>query len=214
MTILARCARVEPAIAFMPSAAVSACTSNCLSCCTTFTPLFSASVSEPFAPFSVTASAPIVAVTPCGRSTGIFATRDIVKPYLTLLDDEQHFAAGAGRARLLVGHDALRGGDHRNAQTAQHLGKFILAAIDAQARPADALDAIDDGPAVVILQFNGQGALGAAVVDTEVRDVALGLQHLENGHLQLRGAHAHGRLARGLRIANAGQEIGNWISHA
>jgi hypothetical protein len=30
------------------------------------------------APFSVTASAPIVALTPCGRSTGFFATRDMM----------------------------------------------------------------------------------------------------------------------------------------
>ena len=53
---------------------------SCLSCCTTLMPPFRGNVSEPFAPFSVMASAPIVAVTPCGKSTGIFATRDIFKP--------------------------------------------------------------------------------------------------------------------------------------
>src|SRR6202020_227868 len=99
-------------------------------------------------------------------------------------------------------------------QTAQHLGQFVLAAINSEARTADALDAVDDGTAVVILEFDGQRALRAGAVDTEVRDIAFGLQDLENGHLQLRGAHAHGRLAGGLRIANAGQEICNWISHA
>src|SRR6266481_2922126 len=146
-------------MAFMPSAVSSACTSRCLSCCTTLTPLLIANVNEPLAPFSVMASAPIVAVTPCGRSTGIFATRDINKTLvvrLELLDDEQHFAAGAGCARLFVGHDALGRRDHGDAQAAEYLGQLILAAINSQARTADALDAIDDGTAIVILQFDRQ----------------------------------------------------------
>src|SRR5450755_4355967 len=101
--MFARCARVAPAMAFNPSAVESASTARCLSLSWTLMPLLIARVSEPFEPFTVTASAPIVALTPCGRSTGFFATRDIMKT-LYLLNDEQHFAAGAGRARLLVGH--------------------------------------------------------------------------------------------------------------
>ena len=34
-------------------------------------------INHGLAPFTVTTSAPIVALTPCGRSTGFFATRDM-----------------------------------------------------------------------------------------------------------------------------------------
>src|ERR1700732_720186 len=100
--MFARCARVAPAMAFRPSAAVLASTARCLSCCTTLMPLLIESVRVPLAPFTVTVSAPIVALTPCGRSTGFFPTRDMLG--LPLLHDEEHFAAGAGRTRLGVGH--------------------------------------------------------------------------------------------------------------
>src|SRR5258707_5962462 len=120
-------------MAFMPSAVSSACTSTCLSSCTTLTPLLIVNVNEPLAPFSVMASAPIVAVTPCGRSTGIFATRDINKTLvvrLELLDDEQHFPARAGSARLFVRHDALGRRDHRDAPAAQHRWRIGPGAIN------------------------------------------------------------------------------------
>src|ERR1700682_5139351 len=205
-------------MAFNASPFVLASTARCLSCCTTLMPLLSARVSEPLEPLTVTASTPIVTVTPCGRSTGFFATRDIVKTLicrlLDLLNDEENFAAGAGSPRLLVGHDALRRRYHRHTQTAQHLGQLVLAAIDPQARPADALDSVDDRPAVVILQFDGQRALGARHLDVIGTDIAFFLQDLENGQLQLRRAHAHRGLTRGLRVADAGQKIGDGISHA
>src|SRR5882672_3450575 len=131
-----------------------------------------------------------------------------------LLNDEQHFAAGAGRARLGVGHDALRRGYDRDAQAAQHLGQLVLTAIDPQARTADALDAVDDGTAVVILELDRQGALRAGGIDAVPAYVTLVLQHLEDGELQLRSTHTHRGLARGLRVANTRQKIGNRISHA
>src|SRR5580704_6438460 len=180
--MFARCARVAPAIALRPSASELACTSRCFSCCSTLMPLFSASVSEPLAPFTVTLSAAIVALTPCGRSTGFFATRDMMNSWrCRLLNDEEHFAAGASRARLPVGHDPLRRRDHRHPQTAQHLRQLVLAAIDAQPRTADALDAVDDRTALVVLQLDGQSLVRARGIDAESGDVALVLQHLENG---------------------------------
>src|SRR5580693_7215279 len=139
--MLARCARMAPAMAFKPSPPDSASTARCLSCCTTLIPLFSGNVSEPLVPLTVMLSAPMVALTPWGRSTGFFATRDMVRS-LPLLNDEEHFAAGAGRARLPVRHDALRGRNHGDAEAAQYLEQFVLAAIDAKSRTADALDAI------------------------------------------------------------------------
>src|SRR6267142_2472393 len=129
--MFARCARVEPAMAFKPSPSPLASTARCcLSGWTTLMPVLSASVSEPLAPLMVTASPPMVTVTPCGRSTGFFATRDIVKTLvcrlLDLLNDEENFAAGAGSPSLLVGHDALRRRNHGHTQTAQHLRQLVL----------------------------------------------------------------------------------------
>src|ERR1700730_13660959 len=187
--MFARCARVAPAIAFTPSAAVLASTSSCLSCCTTLMPALIFSVSVPLAPFTVTVSAPIVALTPCGRTTGIFPTRDIAGPLL--LHDEEHFAAGAGRARLGIGHDAFGGGNDRHPEAPQHLRQFVLAAVNAQARAADALDTVDDRTAVVILELDGQGVLRTGGIDGVARDVALVLQDFEYGELELRGAHTH-----------------------
>src|ERR1700722_17998118 len=210
--MFARCARVAPAIAFRPSAAVLASTSSCLSCCTTLMPALIFSVNVPLAPFTVTVSAPIVALTPCGRSTGFFPSRDMAGT--PLLHDEEPFAAGAGSARLCVGHDALGRGNDRHSQAAQHFRQLVLAAIDAQPRPADALDAVDDGTAVVIFELDRQGALGTGGVDAGTRDETLGVEAFEDGEPQLRSAHAHRGFARGLRIANTGQKTGDRISHA
>ncbi len=69
--------------------------------------------------------------------------------------------------------------------TLRHL---VLAAIDAQPRAAHALEAVDHRPALEILQVRcvscGLPSLG---VDTEIGDVALVLQHLEDRSLELRG---------------------------
>src|SRR3974390_682829 len=114
--MFAKCARVEPAIA-SSSTAPAWTVSVCLSCATD-TPLTSLSDSEPLAPFSVTAPAATVAVTPCGSATGFFATLDIVDP---LRNHAQDFAALADAARLTVGHDALRGRNYRDAEATEHL---------------------------------------------------------------------------------------------
>src|SRR5579885_71285 len=74
--MLARCARVEPAsVRARPGSAYF--TSRRFSACTTLTPGPSARLREPLAPFSVTALPAIVAVTPCGRSTGALAILDM-----------------------------------------------------------------------------------------------------------------------------------------
>ena len=57
----------------------------------------------------------------------------------------------------------LRRRDDDGAHAAEHLRQLVLAAIDAQAGPADALEAVDDGPALVVLQADGQRRLAAVV---------------------------------------------------
>ena len=73
--MLARCARTAPACVRFEA---SYFTSSCLSACTTLTPELSGTDSVPLAPFSVTASSVMVAVTPWGSATGCLATRLIV----------------------------------------------------------------------------------------------------------------------------------------
>src|SRR5262249_1847732 len=83
--MLARCARVEPALVRASPGSVNLI-SSFLSVCTTDTPAPSGRLSEPLAPLIVTAVGWMVAVTPAGSSTGALAILDIWFSYaLTLL---------------------------------------------------------------------------------------------------------------------------------
>src|ERR1700729_2984196 len=162
--MFARCARVAPArVRARPGSAKLI--SRCFSDCTTDTPLASGSDREPLAPLMVTASGAMVAVTPWGRSTGALAILDI-----TMLsgsgsgDDAQDFAALAVGACLAIGHHTLRRRHDHRAHAAQNLGQLVLAAIDAQARPADTLQAVDDGAPLEVLEADGQARLGAVAI--------------------------------------------------
>src|ERR1700730_11623708 len=209
--MLARCARVAPArVRAAPGSAKLI--SSFLSVCTTDTPSVSGRLSEPLAPLMVTPEAAMVAVTPAGSSTGDLAILDIV----TVLsgDDAQHFAALTRGSRLAVGHHALWGGDDHRAHAPQDLGQLVLAAVDAQSRAADALEAVDDRAAFEVLQPDSEALLAAVGIEAEVADVALLLQHLDAGGLQARGGELHFALARGLAVADARQQIGNGVGHA
>src|SRR4030095_14821809 len=140
--MFARCARIEPAImsASRPSFAFSTF-STPLSCTTFAWRALTARLSVPLLPLMVTLSAPIVAVTPWGRVTGCLATRDMATPSR---HDAQHFAAVTGSARLAIAHHALRRGHDRDAEAAEHRRQLVLALVHAQARTADALQAVDD----------------------------------------------------------------------
>src|SRR6185437_3355332 len=131
-----------------------------------------------------------------------------------LRHDAEHFAALPDRARLLVRHDALGRGDDDRPHAAQDLGQLVLAAVDAQARAADTLQAIDDRAAFEVLEADGQGRLAGVFLEPEVSDVAFVPQHLHDGGLQPRGGEANLGLARGLAVADARQEIGDRIGHA
>src|SRR5215472_13242820 len=213
--MLAMCARVAPALVrdWCGSAKL---TCSFLSFSATLTPGPSGRLSEPFAPLMVTASAAMVAVTPAGNSTGALAILDMMALLAAARsgDDAQDFAALSDRARLLVGHDALRGRDDHRPHAPEHLRQLVLAAVDPQARTADALEAVDHRPALEVLQADGEARLAAVGVEAEVGDVALVLQHLDDGGLQARGIELHLGLAGGLAVTDAGEEIGDWIGHA
>src|SRR3954465_1639375 len=159
--MFAICARVAPACGRDSSSANF--TWIDLSFCSIDTPVFSGSERVPLAPFTVTAWFATVAVTPCGRSMILLATRDMVLTCQSSGDDAEHFAALADGTGLLVGHHALGGRDDDSAHATEHLRQFVLATIDAQARPGDALEAVDHRSAFVILEANGQGRLAILV---------------------------------------------------
>src|SRR4029077_10322208 len=151
---------------------------------------------------------------------GALAIRDILASLLTRAryaasgDDAQHLTALARGTRLAVGHHALRGRDDHGAHAAEDLRQLILAAVNPQTRAADALEAVDDGAALEIFQPHRQARLAAIGIETEVADVALLLQHLDDGGLEVRGSELHFALARSLAVADACQQVGNGVSHA
>src|SRR5215469_5480971 len=209
--MLARCARVAPALVRACPGSVNL-TSSFFSVCTTDTPPSKGSDSEPFAPLMVTACAATVAVTPCGSSTGALAILDMLR--LPSGHDAQDFAALSDRACLLVGHHALGRGNDHGAHAAEDIRQLVLAAVNPQSRTADALQAVDHGASLEILQSDGESRLAIRGVEAVVGDIALILQHLDDRGLDVRGGELHLRLARGLAVADACQKIGNGIGHA
>src|SRR6516165_4685664 len=129
-------------------------------------------------------------------------------------DDAQHLTTLAGGARLAVGHHALGRRDDHRAHAAEDLRQLVLATVDAQPRAAHALEAIDDRAALEILQSDGEAWLATIGIETEVADVALLLQHLDDGGLDARRGELHLALARGLAVADACQQVGNGVGHA
>src|SRR5262245_28904577 len=202
--MLARWARVAPAwVRDRPGSVYL--TSSFESACTTDTPRFSGTLSEPFAPLMVTCSGDTVAVTPFGSSTGAFAILDMML-VPTSGDDAQNFAALTDLPGLLVRHHTLGCGHDHRAHATQNLRQLVLAAINPQPGTADTLDPVDHRAALVVLQANGQRRLAAVRLGAEVGDVTFVLQHLDDGRLQLRRSQLHLRLSGGLAVADASQQ--------
>src|SRR5690606_1738193 len=126
----------------------------------------------------------------------------------------QHFAAHAGGARLAIGHHATRRGNDGHAQAVHDLRDGRTALVDTQTGTRDAFDALDDRAAGVVLEGDLEDRLGRVADDLETIDIAFVLQHGSNGYLQLGGGHADRRLVDLLRVAHAGQHVGDGIAHA
>src|ERR1700733_147397 len=170
-------------------------------------------MSFPLGP-STNSSLPMVIFTPLGRGINFLPTRDIV--YLTPFDRSpqlaQHFAADVFFSRRTAGHHAARRGQNIDAETAQHLGNFLAADIDAAPGPRNALDPrYHRHVAGRVFQIDADTALGAFVGQLEVDDEAFFLQDARDLHFELGGRHVHFGMARRLRVANARQHVGDGI---
>src|ERR1700674_2517439 len=165
----------------------------------------------PSGPFTVSSAWPTVTSTFSGITTGYLAIRDMALP---LDHDAEHFAAHTGLARPAVGHHAPRGRDDRHAEAVHDRANVLAALVDAKPRARDALDLFDHGLAGVVLEPDFDDGLAFEVAHREVLDVALVLQHLRDGALHLRCRHHDAHLFGGLRVANAGQHVGDGVTHA
>ena len=79
-------------------------------------------------------------------------------------DVTQDFAADTGGACLAIGHDTLGRRDDGHTQTVLDLRDGIATAVDAQARTAHALNALDDGTASVVLQSDLKFTLANSLI--------------------------------------------------
>src|SRR5690606_26333873 len=211
--MLARMARTVPVMAISDGSAADS--TAWPSSMAIFTPAGLASDRVPFGPLAVTLVSWMFSSTPFGRAIGFLATRDMVVVLLRLGHVAQDFAADAGVARLLVGHDALGGGDDGHAEAAKDLRQLVLAAVHAQARARGALELLDDRTALEVLQHDLEfGLVVLALDDAQVGDVALVLQDVGDGNLDLGGRQLRRRLAHSGRILDADQHVGDGISHA
>src|SRR6478672_1973925 len=166
----------------------------------------------PFGPFTLINSGCTLSSTPLAMATGFLATRDMV--VTPLGHDAQDFTTDALQARLRVGHDALGGGNDRDAEAVEDLGQRVLAAVVAQARARHALQGFDHRLALVILQGQLELGLGTVLGDTHASDVAFALEDVGDRDLGLGGRHLHRLLANRRRILDADQHVGDGISHA
>src|ERR1700722_13337619 len=131
-------------------------------------------LSSPFGPFTCTWRPLMLTSTPPGTVTGIRPIRDIAGSPPDVSED---FSAYALPFRLLVGHQAGRRRDDRNAEAAEHPGQTVLAGVHAQARLGHALEtgdrALSGWPE---LQRDHQVLANVGVLHLPVGDVALLLQ--------------------------------------
>src|SRR4051812_31151889 len=165
--------------------------------------------SAPRGPFTPTRPGPMSISTPAGRVMGALPMRLIAG----LPDEAEHFAANAAFCGLTAGDHADGGGHDRGTEAAEHLRQAVGLGVDATTRLRDALDALDHASTVVsVLQRDRQHVKGLfAAGNRERLHVALVEEHAGDLDLELGGGHRHRLVARGIRVPDAGQHVGDWI---
>src|ERR1700727_2723041 len=100
----------------------------------------SSSARRPLGPLTLTSRPLIVTSPPPGIST---RSRPRVDIAVRLPDVGEHFPPYPTLVRLLVGHQAVGGGDDRDAEAAEDPGQVVLLRVHPQAGLGDPLDARD-----------------------------------------------------------------------
>jgi hypothetical protein len=166
-------------------------------------------------PFTLMLVIDRVTSTPCGMATGIFPTRDIAYFSCSLRPRSRALRRRYRCARFAISHHALGGGDNGHTQAVHDLRNVVAALVHTQARTADALDALDDRTTSVVLQGNLQLRLAIFTFTSKFVDVTLILQDLGQWPPSLwKKACSRSTFGHHLRVADAGQHVGDGITHA
>src|SRR5947207_1653626 len=177
--------------------------------CSTFMRAGTSCVSSPSGPLTITRPGDSDTLTLVGSSMGCFPIR-----LIRSLPDEAHdFAADSLLFRGACGDQSSRRRQDRHAHSAEHARQAVLAGIDTAAGLGHPLEIGDDPLAApAVLQLDDQGIEALAFLDMEVRDVALLLEDAGDPFLQARGWHLGLLVQRLVRVADAGEHVGYWIS--
>src|SRR5215475_3166817 len=167
--------------------------------------------SFPLGPVTVTSRPLMLTSTPLGIGTGMRPIRDIS---VSSPDVGEDFPAYAALDRLLVGHQATRGGDDGDAKTAEHPRQVVLLRVHAQpglGHPLEARDRPLTGRPVLERDHEVLADLG--VLDTPAGDVALLLEDLRDVNLDRGAGHAHGVVVGRVGVAQTGQHVCDRVGH-
>src|SRR5205814_4256116 len=131
--MFAMSARVSPCSARVDFSSLLRVMTSVPSSRATLTLSWNVRTSSPLGPFTRSVRPSIFTSTPCGIVTGMRPIRlianSIPDPELPLPDFRQDFAAQTASLGLASGHDAGRGRDDRDAETAQHAWHLGLARV-------------------------------------------------------------------------------------
>src|SRR6185312_595568 len=184
---------------------------------TTLPSLTAASTSSPTGTFKVP-SLPLVVtmppatstVTPCGMEIGTLPMRDMDASE----NAAENLAADIGGAGFVVGHDAPRRRQDRDAEPVIDARQIGDARIDPPPRLRDTQQFADHRLAIHIFQLDLQlGDAGTDFLVLEAADIALALQHLQHIGPDSRRRRLDDRLMRLLTVADPGQHIPERIAH-
>src|SRR6266550_1910144 len=164
-------------------------------------------VSSPSGPLTVTRPGSTATLTPSGIAIGCLPIRLIGSP-----DEADDLAADSPLLRGLARDQTARGGEDCRAHPPEDARQAVLPSVHAPARLRDAFEVGDDALAVPAeLEVDRERVEALAVLDPEVRDVALLLEQAGNLLLDLGGRHRRRLVHRLVGVADAGQHVCDWI---
>src|SRR6266513_947927 len=140
-------------------------------------------------------------------ATGCLPIRDMItsKPGVSE-HAAQHLAADIGGAGFVVGQNAARGRQDRDAEPAIDTRQIDKLRVDTAAGFGDARNLPDDRLAIDVFQFDLElGDAGADLLSRKAADIAFALQDIQNVGAHLRCRRGDDRLAGALSVADARQ---------
>src|SRR4051794_13315069 len=125
----------------------------------------------------------------------------------------QHFAADILLARFGVRQHPARGRHDDRAEAVADARKLARGRIDAAAGLRYTGQMLDRGLALEIFKLDAQALLAGKLFLRVAADIALTLKHIEHARAQLRGRRQDAVLAGLLAVADAGEQVTQWIGH-